>query len=175
VGFTNLGVEEYAARDFEAAASAFAKAAELAPRNPRPVVYLGDSQSLVPALKESARRTYERALPLVDQELLATPDDPLLLILKARCQLRLDERKESLATLKRAVTSAPDDEDVLYSAAQVAAIGGNADLALAWLGQARRLGMGTTELQRDPDFDSLRNLPAFRELTLNSTSPAPNR
>ena len=169
--YINLGLEEYLTRNFEGARAAFEKAAALAPRNGRPLVYLGDAQSRLPGTEAAARASYEKALPLLEAELRQNPSASSFLVLKARCQVRIGDR-HGRETLERAVALAPKDTGVLYQAAAVAAIGGWSDLALGWLGDAHRMGLGSAQFARDPDFDPLRKLPAFDAL-MKVTPPAP--
>lgn len=175
LAYQNLGLEEYLTRNFAAANVAFEKASALAPRNPKPVVYLGDAQSHVPGLEAAARASYERALPLLEAELKQNPSAASSLVLQARCQIRLGDRR-GRETLARTVALAPKDTSVLNQSAAAAAIGGWNDLALAWLDEAQRLGLGSAQFVRDPDFDSLRKLPAFDALLKPlPTTPAGRR
>ncbi len=160
--FLNLGVVEYLSRNFAAARAAYVKAADLAPKNPRPLVFLADALAHQGAESDS-RATYEKALRLLEAALKEAPEDASWLVLKGRCEAGL-KRPGAMATLQRAVRAAPKDSGIFYQAAAVAALSGHTDAALGWLGEARRLGLGPAQLARDPDLDSLRTLPAFEAL-----------
>ena len=61
---------------------------------------------------------------------------------------------------------APEDENVLEAAAAAAMVLGKKAEALAWLQKAVSRGYGLVEIQRDPDFATLRSEPEFRKLAL---------
>ena len=122
------------------------------------------------------RDAYTAALPLLEATLDAIPTMPDARVLLARCQLRLGKPEEARRSPRPRSRRLASNASVLYSAAAVAAIGGQPERALRLLGEARRLGMGTAQIEKDPDFDELRSRPGYAELTKPAPfrPPAPN-
>ena len=169
--FSNLGVAQYLLGHSAEAAVAFQRAVDLAPKNFRYHIYLGDALSQMPDRVADARRAYEAALPLVQGELSVNPGDALSVVLFGRCLARTGDPARAWSEIRRGVSLAPEDEDVLELAAAAAMVLGRRAEALGWLENAVARGFGLVEIERDPDFAPLRGDPAFRKLS--STAPAP--
>ena len=124
-------------------------------------VHLGDD---VPEQTVRARAAYEAALPLVTAELSVNPADALNVVLLGRCLARTGEPERAWSEIRRGVALAPEDENVLETAAAAAMVLGKKAEALAWLRKAVERGYGIVEIQRDPDFSTLRGEPEFAQL-----------
>ncbi len=167
---SNLGVTLYLLGRFSEAAASFQRAVDLAPKNYRWHIYLGDALSQIPEQAGRARAAYEAALPLVRAELSVNPADALSVVLLGRCLARTGAPGRAWSEIRRGVALAPEDQDVLETAAAAAMVLGKKAEALAWLQKAVARGYGLVEIQHDPDFAALRVEPGFAKLT--STAPA---
>ena len=162
--FSNLGVAHYLLGRFPEAAASFQRAVDLAPKNYRWRVYLGDALAQIPDESGHARTAYEAALPLVTAELAVNPDDAVNVVLLGRCLARTGAPERAWSEIRRGVALAPEDSEVLETAAAAAMILGKKAEALAWLRTAVARGYGLVEIQHDPDFAPLRGEPAFQQL-----------
>ena len=94
-----------------------------------------------------------------------TPGDARALTLGAGCLARLERSAEARQWTLRALSIDPDDPVVVYAAACVWAILGMPEEALEALAKALEVGFGNRKwILNDPDFESLRDHPRFREL-----------
>ncbi len=164
--YSNLGVADYLLGRFPEAAASFQRAVDLAPKNHRWYIYLGDALSQIPEQAGRARAAYETALPLVTSELSVNPADALSVVRLGRCLARTGAPERAWSEIRRGVALAPEDENVLEAAAAAAMVLGKKAEALAWLQKAVSRGYGLVEIQRDPDFATLRSEPEFRKLAL---------
>jgi TolB-like protein/Tfp pilus assembly protein PilF len=114
---------------------------------------------------DEAFAAYGRALQSIEKHLELTPGDARALTLGAGCLARLGRTGEAKQWTVRALAIDPEDPVVVYSAACVHAILGMADDALDELAKALAVGFGNRKwILNDPDFESLRDHPRFREL-----------
>ena len=169
--FSNLGVAHYLLGRFPEAAASFQRAVDLAPKNYRWQVYLGDALSQIPAESARARAAYETALPLVTAELAVNPADAVSVVLLGRCLAMTGAPERAWTEIRRGVALAPDDSEVLETAAAAAMVLGKKAEALEWLQKAVANGYGLVEIQHDPVFAPLRGEPAFQNLA--SLAPTP--
>lgn len=66
--------------------------------------------------------------------------------------------------MKRALAIDPNDVDILYTSALVQVLGNHPNEAIAALRTAFQKGYPAALCRNDPEFESLRKLPAFEEL-----------
>jgi adenylate cyclase len=122
---------------------------------------------------ERTRRAGERALRAIERQLEVDPHDARALQLGAAdaANLGLAERARDFA--ERALRVRPDEFGTLYCVACAYAVLGDKDRALDLLRQALQLGKGNVGwIENDPDFDSLRDDPRFKELLARSQAPS---
>jgi Flp pilus assembly protein TadD/TolB-like protein len=168
--YSNLGVAHYLLGRFSEAAASFQRAVDIAPKDYRWRIYLGDALSQIPDQTGRARAAYESALPLVTSELSVNPADALNVVLLGRCLARTGAPERAWSEIRRGVALAPEDQDVLETAAAAAMVLGKKAEALAWLQKAVAHGYGLVEIQRDPDFAPLRGDPAFLKLASSAAT-----
>jgi serine/threonine-protein kinase len=174
VAYSNLGVTHYLLGRFPEAAASFQRAVDLAPKNSRWHIYLGDALSQIPGQASRARAAYEAALPLVTADLTVNPADSVSIVLLGRCLARTGAPEKAWSEIRRGVALAPNNENVLEPAAAAAMILGKKAEALEWLQKAVARGYGLVEIQHDPDFAPLRDEPEFKKLWLSTTAATPS-
>ena len=171
--YSNLGVAHYLLGRFPEAAASFQRAVEEGPKDHRWHIYLGDALSQIPEQAGRARAAYEAALPLVTSELSVNPADALSVVLLGRCLARTGAPERAWSEIRRGVALAPENEEVLETAAAAAMVLGKKAEALAWLQKAVARGYGLVEIQHDPDFAALRGEPEFVRLALAAPAAPP--
>ena len=97
-------------------------------------------------------------------ELPVNPADAVSVVLLGRCLARTGAPERAWSEIRRGVALAPEDENVLETAAAAAMILGKKAEALTWLQKAVAKGYGLVEIQHEPDFAPLRGDPEFQKL-----------
>lgn len=154
----------FAASETQRAADLFKEAAELRREDfQSPILaaqaldMLGQRDEALLLNREGARRA-ERALAL-------NPGDARALSLGAHALLHVGQEQRALEWSRRALERDPDDMCALVNSALLHALLGSRDLALDLLERAFSRGWGKREwIERDPDYDSLRDDPRFQRL-----------
>ena len=109
--------------------------------------------------------TQRHALEAADRVLRNNPDDVRALYMSAGALMALGETAKGRERLEQAVALKPHDFAVLYNAACNFAHVGDRQRALDMLDRAVGTGQGFRAwIERDPDLDSLRGLPRYREI-----------
>ena len=161
---SNLGVAYYLLGRFDQSAAAFAQAVALSPKSFHFLIYLGDALTWTPGRSSEAKAAYEKALPLGEATLSVNPNDALEIALVAQCRARLGQTKRAWTETQRAASLAPDDVDVLQTAAVTAAALGRTADAVGFLVRAAERGLGSAEITRDPNLAEVRTLPEFQRV-----------
>jgi TolB-like protein/Flp pilus assembly protein TadD len=114
---------------------------------------------------DDAKESLRKGLHVAERHLEMNPDDTRALLLGGQALMQLGQEDRALDWAGRALAIDRDDPGVLYNAACVYALGGNADRALECLELAVDNGFGHREwLENDTDLDSLRESPRFDTL-----------
>jgi len=163
VGFSNLGTLEFSLARYPDARESFRRATELAPSDPVVWANLGDACRFVPGGQNQARAAYERAASLGLDVLQGNPDDAYTRAVVALCLARSGKVDEAQREIRRALEDNPTNGIVLYKAAMIALLRGNSDSALSWIERAVANGYSVKDLEKDPELQPLRDLPAFRK------------
>jgi serine/threonine protein kinase/Flp pilus assembly protein TadD len=112
-----------------------------------------------------ADAAYRRAYEVVVRHLELNPDDSRAATMCAVSACRTGRRDEGLEWARRALDADPQDAGVRYNVACLYALEGETDAAINCLEDAFRVGFAHHEwVARDPDLDSLRSHPRFRDL-----------
>jgi len=113
----------------------------------------------------NARSARKRAVEAADRVLRNSPDDVRALYLSGSVMVAQGERKTGIDRLQQAIALRPYDFTVLYNAACGFAAAGDMEKALDLLDRAVATGRGFRAwLENDPDLDSMRGLPRFKEI-----------
>ena len=164
---SNFGYAEYLVGDYEAAAKHFAEGAERAPSDYVVWGNLGDALRLLPARAGEADQAFVRAIALAREELQVNARQPVVHAhlgeyLAKHGQAAAGDKE--IAAALEAGPSQPDEADILFSAAAVAAVHGQKSVAVDLLERAAAAGMSPTLFTADPQFGSLRSEPRFRAM-----------
>ncbi len=121
--------------------------------------------------KEKAREAFEDAVAAYDRYLTAAGADSQMLGLRAVCAAKLGRGGEAVANIEEALDLTPNSGDLLFNAAQVHAIAGNRNEALAYARRAIEAGYPRQEFDRDLAFTDYRDDPEFRTLLETAAVP----
>lgn len=147
--------------DLAVAARIFERTVSLRPDDFRSLIMLAKLREAL-GNHAGAESVYAAALRRIEDQLAQTPEDLRALNGRARCLWALGQRDEALA-LMRALSNRPDPMN--YYLACALAWAGETTLALDVLEQAIELGWRHKAwLDRDPDFDRLRDHPRFARI-----------
>jgi Flp pilus assembly protein TadD len=105
---------------------------------------------------------YEKAVSSAKDALSVNSRDAIAHAIAAASLAKLGRLSEASTQSNMALKIDPTNQTVRYSAGLVAFLRGTSDVALTWLEQAVNAGYPVNDLQRDPEFASLRGDPAFR-------------
>ena len=97
------------------------------------------------------------------RELSLNPDDAAAHAAVAICDAKLGRADSAARHIRRALELEPTNPDHLLYAAIVAEVAGKTDEAMAWIRKAVDAGVGTAQLEREPELRNLRRLPGFGE------------
>jgi adenylate cyclase len=112
-----------------------------------------------------ARDAQKDALERVTKYIELNPDEARPYVLAAGALARLGQRERAKEYTARAQSLAPDDDAILYNAGCALAVLGEHEDALDTLEKAIDAGLaGGDWVPQDPDWESLRDQPRFKEL-----------
>jgi TolB-like protein/Tfp pilus assembly protein PilF len=116
-----------------------------------------------------AEAAYRRALDVALRYLELNPDDPRAATMCAVSSCRLGRKAEGLTWAERAVAADPEDAGVRYNVACLYALEGEPEQAIDCLEEAFKVGFANRDwIEKDPDLDSLRAHPRFRNLVTST-------
>jgi len=170
--YTNLGNLEYYVGNYRAAAAAFEEATKLTPGKYLYWANLADAYRWTPELASRALEAYEKAAHLAEGELSLNPDNAAAHATLAICEAKLGRRDPARRHIERALEIEPANPDHLLYAAIIAEVGGKSDEAIAWIRKAVKAGLGAAQIEREPELEKLRKVPAFGEALASAKSRA---
>jgi tetratricopeptide (TPR) repeat protein len=164
LGYSNLGTVRFFQGKYAEAARQFEDATRLQPANYVNWGNLGDARWQLAGQRDAARAAFEKAALLASQRLVLNPGDARVRSSYALYLAKVGRFGEAKTEIEAAITRSPEDMNVRFNAARVYAVTGDSTRTLAALGKARALGYEAQEIEREPDFNSIRHDPRYREL-----------
>ncbi len=156
-----FGRSRFAEGDPQGAATLFARAAEVRPDEYQAAA-LQEMCFRTLGEEASARTSAARARRRVENHLELYPDDTRALYLGAACCVTVGDRDTAYAWCERALAIGADDVMVLHGVGCVYAFAGDVERALDVFEKRLALGMMYRDwIDKDPDFDSIRDHPRF--------------
>lgn len=162
-GFTNLGNLEFFAGNYAASAKNFEKAVQMTPDDYLLWANLGDAYRWTPGRERSAGGAFAKAISLGKDRIAVNPNDATIYANLAAVYAKTGDRSQAGRQIARALQLDPRSTHNMYKAAVVAIVGGQREEALEWIQQAVAGGYSRSQIQRDPEFASLRGEATFRE------------
>jgi serine/threonine-protein kinase len=163
--YSNLGTAYYHLGCYADAAHMMEKAINLGMNNYRVWGNLAETYLLVPELRDRASGAFRHAIELAEQELTRSPANAELLGMLADYSARLGRRSEALAHIKKGLSLAPKNVNVLFRVALAYEVLGDRASALKLLEEAVKRGLPPAgEMRQAQALDNLRNDPAYRKL-----------
>jgi tetratricopeptide (TPR) repeat protein len=157
--WNNLGDLDLKEKHFAPAAADYEKALEFDSADYRVWTSLALAYLRTPGQKEKAKDAFEHAARLCREALQAHPNDPVVLSdLAVILASGPDGHQEALASIKRALTLAPDDTHVRFNAAQTYASLGKRSVAQGWVDKLIAAGYPIEDIASSPILaDLVRN------------------
>jgi eukaryotic-like serine/threonine-protein kinase len=169
VTLSNLATAYYASGKFEDAAELYRQAIKQDPTSPTSHANLGDTYVRL-GRSTDANAEYTEAATRARSKLQIKPGDSATIAILAMCEAKLGHADEAARLSAEALATAPDDVDVVYKAAVVAALAKQRDQALRQLQHALELGYAAAFAAADWDLRDLRTDAAFTAL-INRFTP----
>ncbi len=168
--FSNLGTVLFSRGLYSQAAAAFEDALTMDGAANRFIFWLNqaDAYRQLPERSAEAKRSYRRAIQMLDNLIEARPTDVRLRSRRALALARsggLDVAREDLDFLRRAGTGG--DLYSLFRVAVAEELGGQRERALSALSEALRSGFSLSDVRLEPDLVKLRADPRFHHLLVD--------
>jgi serine/threonine-protein kinase len=161
--YSNLGMLYHLRQEYTRAVEAYRQAIKLRPNSSATYRNLGDALSKLDQAAE-ARTAYLAAVRLSEGDLKVNPNDARTIASLALYLQKAGETETARTRIDEALAKAPRDVEVLFKAAEIHALAGRTDPALAALRAAVEGGYSRTRIAEEEDFSSLRGLAKYREL-----------
>jgi tetratricopeptide (TPR) repeat protein len=153
---SNAGTTEFFLGRYAEASRDFEKAVALTPESYDGWANLADAY-FWSGQKAPAQQAYERAIRLARSDLQVNPRAASARARLAICLARTGDRSGAQGEIARALDLSPRDPRVLYDAAIVASLAGDAGKTIDWIGRAVEAGCGIEQIRQEPQFASLRH------------------
>jgi len=149
------------------------RALDLDNRNPLIWGNLADTEMQIPDASSQARDDYQRAIALSRDQLAVNPNDADVLGRMALYLARTANCGEAAHRIGEARRLAPDRVALILKSAKVAETCHNRPSAIRYLDSAIRKGYSRREIEQDPDFNQLRQDPAFAAMRAKTADTKP--
>lgn len=159
--YANLGSLYYDTRRYAEAAATYQQALQLNSENYLVWNWLMSSFQWL-GQKEKATAAMEQSFTLAVRDAQLKPRDPSPQATLASYYAKKGNPDKARSCLETALALAPDDPDILESAASAAEILGDRTRALEFAQKALQKGYSLSKLQNDPDLQELLKDPRFR-------------
>lgn len=167
--YSNLGTILFSRGLYPRAAEAFENALTMDGASHQPIYWinLADAYRQMPGKEDDARRSYRRAIRLLDEEIEVSPDNVRLLSRRALARARVGDASGARTDVDRLRgLGAEHDVYTLLRRAVAEELTGDRDHALQTLEAALRSGLDAAEVRREPDLLDLRADPRFHHLLM---------
>jgi serine/threonine-protein kinase len=165
--YSNLGIAYFNLRRFDDSVTALEQACTANTKDYDLCGNLARAYYWSPSKRNQARKMYERAIHLTEENLRVNNRDGDALASMANYYAMLSDRPQALKHLQEALNLNSDIPEYLAIAAIVHNQFGEKDEALGWLEKARARGYSPAEIRASPEFDNLRDEPRFQRLILS--------
>ena len=170
IAATNLGTAYYYLDQMEESLAAYLKAEEIEPGYPTVQNNIGDVYAKL-GDPDAARTWYLKAIESSDRHLAAGGDRVSLLGMRALFAAKAGRYEEAISGIEDVLeqtASAPDEAELLYSAAQIYALAGERERMLDYAERSMRAGYPREEFRRAPEFAAFQDDPEFTRLLVAS-------
>ncbi len=164
-GYANLGTAYFWLHRFPEATEAYKQALQLDEYDPLNWGNLGDALYWGSGSREQAESSYRRAVSLALSQVESNPRDASAVAYVADYSAMLGDKKTAFENAEKALALAPGDPIVMFRAAVVYNHFGDKKNTLLWIERAVKAGFPRPNIRDTPDFDDLKNDPAFQRLT----------
>jgi tetratricopeptide (TPR) repeat protein len=167
----NLAYCFYYLGQYDKSALAYRKAIDLRPKFAGNWANLADACRWTKTCPTEVEAANARAIELLNEELAVNPRSSRAHAVLAVCLAKRGESREAQHHIQEALQLEPRNPSRMFQAARVANFSGDLEGAVTWLRRAVEAGYGDFEVQRDPEFQKLRETEAFRAAFRRSPEP----
>jgi tetratricopeptide (TPR) repeat protein len=162
--YSNLGTCYYFLGRYKDAARMFEKAVGIADSHYKYWANLGDAYRATVDEKDRATAAYAKSIGLARAELEHNPNDAGIRSRLAECLAKNGDAKSADKEIAEALHRDPENTDVLYHAAKIAAVRGDAEGTAQLLVHAIQRGYPKMEIDLEPEFSAARRTATFQHL-----------
>jgi serine/threonine-protein kinase len=169
---SNLGTLYYKEGAYASAARTYETALDLNDKNYLVWGNLAAAYYWAPGEREKAKKAYQHAIELAEQVLTVNPKDADVLSQLAGYYAMVGERTRSQSLIKKALSFASGNSQVMYVVGAAYEQMGNREEALHWIGEAVRNGYSLAEIEHEPELRELMADKRFQSLLQNNKGTA---
>jgi tetratricopeptide (TPR) repeat protein/TolB-like protein/predicted Ser/Thr protein kinase len=169
-GYSNLGTVIFFQGHYAEAARMFEKATEMTPKAEYLWGNLADAYRWAPGEHDKAAAAYAKAIGLVEGDLQVNPKSAESWSHLALYRAKTSQQQAAIQAIQKAAQFGPNDVTVTYYTALVYHLAGDQAQALVWLKRAIAKGYSLHEIRADPEWNGLKNDPAFQKLVASRKS-----
>jgi tetratricopeptide (TPR) repeat protein len=153
--YLGLGTVQFFLGRRREAIATFERAVALTPRDERAWANLGDAQRWTAGEEGRAAASFDRAIALARESLVANPRDAEVWSHLAKWLAKRGQVAAALDAIRRALDLAPGNVSTVARAITVYELAGDRARARQFLEAALVAGYGRVELERDPELEEL--------------------